>query len=191
MPIPSLFTSGDTIKWRDSSSLNWLNESVTSGDYTLKYYMRSPGGDAHTVTGTAWGTGWEFEISAMYSAEFDPGIWYFKSVATKSSETVTLDSGQFEVKESLTYTGSSPGPYDGRTQVKKDLDDVTAAIRSIIKDKAKSYSIGNRTFTRLDLPELRSRESQLKAEVVRERKADMIANGLGDPHSLYVRFGGN
>ena len=188
MPIPSLFTSGDTIKWRDSSGLNWLNESVTSGDYTLKYYLRSPDGGAHTVTGTSWGNGWEFSISAADSAGFDPGTWYFKAVATKSGDTVTLDSGQFEVKASLTYTGSTPGPYDGRTQTKKDLDDVTAAIRSIIKDKAKSYSIGNRTFTRLDLPELRARESQLKAEVVRERKADMIANGLGDPHSLYVRF---
>jgi hypothetical protein len=32
------------------------------------------------------------------------------------------------------------------------------------------------------------RESQLKAEVVRERKANMIANGLGNPHNLFVRF---
>ena len=31
-------------------------------------------------------------------------------------------------------------------------------------------------------------QSQLKAEVVRERKANMIANGLGNPHNLFVRF---
>ena len=68
------------------------------------------------------------------------------------------------------------------------LDAVTTAIRAIINDKAAEYSIGNRTFKRIDLAELRMRESQLKAIVVRERKAAMIANGLGDPHSLYVRF---
>jgi hypothetical protein len=38
------------------------------------------------------------------------------------------------------------------------------------------------------MPDLVLRESQLKAIVARERKAAMIANGLGDPHSLYVRF---
>jgi FixJ family two-component response regulator len=68
------------------------------------------------------------------------------------------------------------------------LESVQSAIRTIVSDKAKAYSIGGRSFTRLDLSELRERESQLKAEVVRERKANMIANGLGNPHSLFVRF---
>jgi len=32
------------------------------------------------------------------------------------------------------------------------------------------------------------RESQLKAIVVREKKASLIAQGLGNPHNLFVRF---
>jgi predicted GIY-YIG superfamily endonuclease len=32
------------------------------------------------------------------------------------------------------------------------------------------------------------RESRLKAEVKREQKAALIANGLGNPHNLFVRF---
>jgi len=78
--------------------------------------------------------------------------------------------------------------FDGLSCADQDLYAVTAAIRAIISAKAAEYSIGNRTFKRIDLAELRVRESQLKAIVVRERKAAMIANGLGDPHSLYVRF---
>jgi hypothetical protein len=31
-------------------------------------------------------------------------------------------------------------------------------------------------------------ESKLKAEVKREQMADLIANGLGNPHNLFVRF---
>ena len=65
---------------------------------------------------------------------------------------------------------------------------VKEAIRAIITNKASEYTIGDRTFKYADLSELRRRESQLKAEVVRERKANMIANGLGDPHNLFVRF---
>ena len=113
--------------------------------------------------------------------------WFYQIRAVKSGDEVTLYEGQVEVKAQLTYSGT-PGAFDGRTQAQIDLDNVTAAIRSIISDKAKEYSIGGRTFKRLDLPELRARESQLKAEVVRERKANMIANGLGNPHSLFVRF---
>jgi hypothetical protein len=33
------------------------------------------------------------------------------------------------------------------------------------------------------------RESQLKAIVAREKAAEKVAAGLGDPRSLYVRFG--
>jgi len=50
------------------------------------------------------------------------------------------------------------------------------------------YTIGSRSFTKLDLGELMERESKLKAEVKREQMADLIANGLGNPHNLFVRF---
>ena len=50
------------------------------------------------------------------------------------------------------------------------------------------YKIGNRNLRRFDLPDLIALESKLKADVVRAERADMIANGLGDPSKLYVRF---
>jgi hypothetical protein len=31
-------------------------------------------------------------------------------------------------------------------------------------------------------------ESKLKAEVKREQMAELMANGLGNPHNLFVRF---
>ena len=42
---------------------------------------------------------------------------------------------------------------------------------------------------RYDLSELLVLKSQLKAEIVREKKADTIRNGLGNPHNLFIRFG--
>jgi hypothetical protein len=32
------------------------------------------------------------------------------------------------------------------------------------------------------------RESKLKSDVKREQMAELIANGLGNPHNLFVRF---
>ena len=88
----------------------------------------------------------------------------------------------------MSYTGSTPGPFDDRTTAQVDLASVQEAIRQIVINKASEYTIGDRTFKYIDLSELRRGESQLKAEVVREKKADMIANGKGDPHNYFVRF---
>tara|TARA_Y100001963_G_scaffold50930_1_gene71263 strand:+ start:473 stop:1045 length:573 start_codon:yes stop_codon:yes gene_type:complete len=189
LPIPALFKAGDTIRWRDNEGyVNWLNETVSNADYTAKAYLRfNKASEGLTITGSDYGQGWEFTVSASDSATMDAGTWYFTIVATKSDDTVTLYEGKFEVEASLTYSGT-PGAFDGRSQAKKDLDAVTDAIRSLISGKAKEYSIGNRSFKYQDLSELRMRESQLKAEVVREDKANMIANGLGNPHNLKVRF---
>jgi len=97
--------------------------------------------------------------------------------------------GQIEVQASLAYAGS-PAAFDGRTQAQKDLDAVQAAIRSLMTGGAtQEYRIGNRSLKRYDLADLLALESQLKATVVRENKAKIIASGLGDPNNLFIRFG--
>ena len=186
--IPSIFRAGDTIRWRIPAGVNWLNESVTNADYTCTAYLRfNASGEAKAIVGTDYTDGWEFVIPASSTSTMNAGFWGYQIRAVKSGDEVTLYEGQVEVKAQMTYTGT-PGSFDYRSQAQIDLDNVTAAIRGIISNKGKEYSIGGRTFKYLDLPELRARESQLKAEVVRERKANMIANGLGNPHSLFVRF---
>jgi|TARA_R100000084_G_scaffold109246_1_gene75013 hypothetical protein len=186
--IPKQIYAGQTIKWRDDGFTGPLNESITSADWTLTYYLRfNHTHEAHTVAGTAYGTGWEFTISATDSAGFNAGDWYIFAEATKGSEKFPLGSARAEVFASYAYTGQAAA-FDGRTQAEQDLEAVTTAIRQIVSDKVKSYTIAGRSFTKMDLPDLVLRESQLKAIVARERKAAMIANGLGDPHSLYVRF---
>jgi hypothetical protein len=78
---------------------------------------------------------------------------------------------------------------DGRTQAEKDLDAVQAAIRTLIAGGAvQQYSIGNRQLSRYQLSQLIELESKLKAELKREQKAELMANGLGNPHNLFVRF---
>ena len=87
----------------------------------------------------------------------------------------------------MQYTGT-PSAIDNRTQAEKDLETVQAAIRTLTEDKAAEYSIGNRRFKRQDLATLITRESQLKSIVFSERRASMIAQGLGDPKTMFVRF---
>ena len=51
------------------------------------------------------------------------------------------------------------------------------------------YRLGNRSLKRYDLADLIALESQLKAQVARENKAQIIDSGLGDPNNLFIRFG--
>jgi hypothetical protein len=186
--IPSSIRAGDTVRWRDIAGVDNLGNSIDSGSWSLSYFLRTnTASEGATVTGTAYGTGWEFTIPASTSTAFDAGQWYWQAIATAGSEKVTLGAGQLTVDAALSYAGT-PGAFDGRTQAQIDLDAVQAAIRAIVSGGAKQYSIGSRSFTKLDLGELMERESRLKAEVKREQMADLIANGLGNPHNLFVRF---
>jgi hypothetical protein len=187
--IPSEIRAGDTIQWRDVQGVDNLGNAVSSSDYTLTYWLRTnTASEGANVTGTAYGTGWEFSIAAATSAGFDAGTWYWQAIASKTGSVVTLGSGQLTVLAALSYAGT-PGAVDGRTQTQKDLDAVQAAIRSLISGGAvQQYSIAGRSLSRYSLNDLMALESKLKAEVKREQMAELIANGLGNPHNLFVRF---
>ena len=176
------------MKWTADPASDNLGNEITSGSWTLTYYLRTnTASEGATVVGTADGAGWTFTLAAATSAGFDAGQWYWQAIATSGSEKLTLGAGQLEVLAALSYAGT-PGAFDGRSQAQQDLDAVQAAIRAIVSAGAKQYTIGSRSFTKLDLTELMERESKLKAEVKREQMADLIANGLGNPHNLFVRF---
>ena len=190
MNIPAQIRAGDTVKWRDVAGADNLGNAISSsGGWSLIYSLRTnTASEGATVTGTAYGTGWEFTISQTTSAAFDAGSWYWQAEARNSGVHVTLGAGQLEVLPGLSYTGT-PGAFDGRSQAQKDLDAVQSAIRSIIAGGAVAeYTIGSRRLKKMEMTDLLMLESSLKAEVKREQKASLIANGLGNPHNLFVRF---
>ena len=188
--LPSIIVAGTTIEWVDEATTAGINKTISSPDWTLEYYLRTnTGGEGHTVTGTQYAnsTGWQFTISSTDSANFDAGNWFWAARAFKSGKVFEIGTGELEVRQSLQYSGT-PAAIDNRTQTEKDLDAVTACIRAIIEDKAQEYSIGNRTFKRVDIKELRAREAELKSRVASEKRYSYISQGLGDPKNLYVRF---
>jgi len=190
--IPTTIRAGDTITWVDLPTIDAFGAAIDSSNHGLTYYLRTnTASEGATVVGTAEGTGWRFTIASGTSSAFDAGTWYFQAVATATvgGAKTTLGSGQLTVDPSLSYAGS-PGAFDGRSQSQKDLDAVQAAIRSLMSGGAvQEYRIGTRSLKRYDLADLLALETKLKAEVARENKAAMIANGLGNPHNLFVRFG--
>lgn len=189
MKIPAQIRAGDTVRWRDDIATDNLGNAIDSGSYTLTYFLRTnAANEGATVVGVPFGQGWEFTLSAATSAEFDAGDWFWQAIATSDSEKLTLGAGQLTVLAALSYTGT-PGAIDGRTQSQKDLEAVQAAIRTLIAGGAvQQYSIGNRQLNRYGLADLLALEGKLKSDVKREQMAELMANGLGNPHNLFVRF---
>ena len=188
--LPSIITAGTTIEWVDDATTAGINKNIFAPDWTLEYYLRTNKYDqAHTATGIQYqnSTGWEFVINANQSSNFAAGDWFWAARAFNSGNVFEIGTGQLEVKKSLQYSGTANG-IDNRTQTEIDYDTVTAAIRAISTDMAAEYSIGNRTFKRVDLAELRKLQSQLAARKFSEKRSSLIKQGLGDPKNLFVRF---
>jgi len=72
---------------------------------------------------------------------------------------------------------------------RQDLEAIQLAIRTLIAGGAvQEYKIGNRNLKRYDLADLIQLEGRYKAEVKREEQAELMANGLGNPRNMFVRF---
>ena len=110
--------------------------------------------------------------------------YYLRTNKLGGAYTATGTQYQSSTGWEFTISASDTGSLEPG----EDLDECTAAIRAIVKDKAAEYSIGNRTFKRVNLKELRDREAELKARVFSEKRYDLKAQGLGDPKNLYVSF---
>ncbi len=192
MTFPNEIRVGDYVQWRIPASQDVFGNSISSPDWSVVYYLRTNTGPiGATINSSAFNDGFQFTIASNVTATFTAGDWFYQAVANKSgAEKQTIYTGQFKVLESLEYSGTAVN-YDGRSQVEKDLATIQIAIRNIISGGAiQEYKIGTRTAKKYELSELIQLESRYKAELVREKQAEMIANGLGNPRATFVRFNG-
>ena len=127
-------------------------------------------------------------MPAATTLGFDAGLWTWQAIATYSTLQYTAGRGQFTVKSSAAYTGA-PGAFDDRSRAEIDLSYVETAIRTLSQGgMVQEYTIGNRNLKRYKMPELLQLRDVLKAEVDRERRAEKIRQGLGNPGVARVRF---
>jgi len=190
--FPTTIRAGDYVQWRIPASQDVYGNSISSPDWSVIYYLRTNLGPlGATITSSAYNDGFQFTIASNVTEAFAAGDWFYQAVANKSgNEKQTIYTGKFEVLEGLAYSGT-PSGYDGRSQVEKDLEVIQTAIRTIISGGAvQEYKIGTRSAKKYELKELLMLESRYKAELVREKQGEMIANGLGNPRATFVRFNG-
>lgn len=177
--------------WRDVPSQDGLGNQIAPPLWTLTYYFNGP--TQFSVVGIATDSDWEFTLPATQTAGMTPVAavgsapnYYWQATASKDAEKITIGTGTMTVLQNLAV---APAGYDGRTQSEKDLAAVKQAIDARIKGGVvHEYVIGTRRLRNEPLSELLALESRLKLMVSKERQAQSIANGLGDPRNTFVRF---
>lgn len=185
MRIPSEIISGDTVVWDDDSTHDTLGNPITS-DWTLTYYVR--GTKQLTVTAAANGDGWRTTVSSSQSATLPPGDYYWQASASKSGQRITLGSGTLKVTQDLSAL-TATASYDGRSAAEQALSAIDAEIQArLTGGMAEEYTIGNRSLRKTSMKDLVALQSRYKMIVTRERQAQMMAQGLGNPRAMFVRF---
>ena len=189
MNIPASLRAGTTVTWRDDSLVDPYGDPLQSTDsWVLTYYIRTNSASGLTATGSTYGTGWQFDLSTSDTAPLTKGDYFWQAIVSKGSTKHSVGRGSLEVLQSLAYTGSVSSIQE-KSQTQQDLEAIQSAIRTLISGGViKEYSIGGRSLKKYDLSDLMTLESRLKYQLMREQKAELIANGLGNPSAMYVRF---
>lgn len=181
MATPEKIYLGATAKWTVS-----ISSYPASDGYSASYLLYN---DQTTLTITTTGSGSVFTANHAPSVTTDwtPGQYRYQLFATKSGEKWLIDQGDIELVADV----SIEDHLDGRSHVKKVLD----ALESLILGKAgadvSSYSIANRTLTRMTPEELITWHDKYKQMYKDEQAAENLARGGGNSGIVRVRFTGD
>lgn len=193
MRAPATLTAGDSATWLDYPFGDALDASVDAGSYTLTYSFRGPIAAAKVdLAGTAAGTAWQFVLTSAQTAAFNVSAattkWFWAAYANKSGVRITAGQGVLLVKPNLAAIDNTT-VYDGSSPNEQVLKAIDAEIAARINGGATlEYTIGTRSLKKEPMTALLELQTRYRMKVARERRAQSIANGLGNPSKLGVRF---
>lgn len=188
--IPSQIIIGDTVTWIDNDlrgldPVTGLSTNYSSDNFILSWFIRGSG--FLNLISTTDGLGYRTTITSIQSSGLTSGNYFWQAFVTDTNQNrVNVGSGQIQAIANLANVNNV---YDGRTEIEKMLEAVTSAIHARLKGETVfRYEIKGRDLERDPIESLIKFRDQLKIEVSRSKSAEKIAQGLGDPRRLFVRF---
>lgn len=154
--------------------------------YTLKFRLvPRTSGTAIDLTCTASGDDHRCAAAASTTATWSAGAYSWFSWVEMSGE-------RYQVADGVCTVLANPATattYDSRSQAEVALDAVEAVIANRATLDQKAYTIAGRSLERMAVGELLALRSALRTDVLRERSAKAVAQGLADPRRIYLRAG--
>jgi hypothetical protein len=184
LTVPRSIVAGDRQVWRHRDLRG--TDPVTGSPVTLDpaiYSLTWTIAGETTVNVSAGNDGGEYVT--IFDAPAVKGNYFYQAYVSRSGARLTLSSGPIEVVENLAVVAT---PFDGRSQLEKDLESIEAAIRVVVAGGVQSYSIQGRSLSKLSLGELIALRDKYKADLQSQRAAEAVRRGEGDPRRSFVRF---
>lgn len=168
-----------------------LNFTVSLDDYSaadgwvLTYALR--GLSKIDLIATSVGTDFQVQADASTTASWLPGRYNWVSYVSKSGQRYTVDQGVLTISPDLSQAIAG---YDGRSVAEKALADAESALATFrsTRGRTKRYTIGTRTMEFDSVTEVLEEISYWRMRVNNEQAANSIAQGLGNPRKMFVRF---
>lgn len=178
---PISIRSGNTVKWRKSFTSYPANDG-----WALTYVLtlQSDFSKRLSVAAVADSADFVTTLSAAQTAALTPGTYNLFGSVLKAGERYDVFTGTIELKPDLAaiLTG------DHRSDIKKKLDAVEAAILGKATVDQQSVQINGRSVTRYSLAEMLVLRDRLKADYQKELQAEQIARTGINPRRVGVRF---
>lgn len=156
--------------------------------WTLKLYFR--GATALDITATTQDA-YTFlvTLTVAQSGTLTSGQYFFQAYVSKGSgaseETHMVDSGAIRVLPNLSAAAAG---FDGRSPARKTLDAIEAVLAKRATTDQQSYTIGQRTLTRIPLDQLLVFREKYARIVAQENRRLRRAKGLPFFESIGTEF---
>lgn len=178
---PARVRAGDTVTWRKS-----LEDYPATAGWTL-YYRLINSSAKIDITATADGADHLVSVPKATTSAWTAGDYTLISWVTDGTDRVTLDPGRITVLPDL---AAQAGGYDTRTQAKKMLDAVDAALLSLSSGERLAVVAAevNARSLKYDFNGLMKLRNLYAAQVRAEEDAERAALGLGSRNKINVRL---
>ena len=183
---PISFYKGETIVWKRTD----IGADYAPSSYSMVWEasLESDGSTRFSATVTESGTEYTFTLDDSATANYTAGdyFWVLKVIQDSDSEKLVIDSGKLTVKDNYFATTG-----DIRSHAKIMVDKIESILEGKADSDVSSYSIGNRSLSKMSPEELTIWRDHYRAEYNRELRVERIDRGEGTGNTVKVRFDSN
>lgn len=178
---PTEITIGETLTWTKS-----LSDYLPADGWTLTYYFRGAGKGFNAEATEETGA-FLINVAATVTAEMSAGVYSWQAFVSKDDEKFLVDSGEVTAKAGFLVVDPTM-TVDNRSEIKKTLDAIDAAIKGKATKDQMEYAIGNRQLKRYSISELIEARTLYAKLYSQERRTEKLKQGAPFAKTIRVRF---
>ena len=180
--VPTNIVVGDFVQFK----ITEYSEDYPNTAYTMTFLARSATGNSTEITfdATASGDDYLFSVGSSTSENFDVGHFHYQLEIKRNSDNERLIVDRCEI-DILTDLDNN---IDPRTHAEIMLGKIEGLLEGKADADVSSYSINNRSLTKLSPDELVEWRDYYRREVADQKRQEAITHGRKTSATILMRF---